>query len=222
MSVKKDLKEIYNSISEEFSASRAFPWEELQVFIPYIKDGFKVLDLGCGNARVLKLFKDNNKEIEYTGIDFSDKLIKEAQTDFPEAKFKVSDMTEVDFSKESFDVVLMVASFHHLETKQERIELLKKVNSWLKPKGYLFMTNWNLWQRKYFKYFFKNVFRKKAVNDFFIPWKKYSEDKKVLWRYYHSFSQKELNSLLKKTNFSLEPKGVYYTKWNINSFVSKK
>ncbi len=221
MSIKKELKKIYNTISQEFSSSRAFPWEELQLFIPYIKDNFKVLDLGCGNGRLIKILEENDCQIEYTGLDFSNKLIEQARESFPQYTFKVEDMNNIDYEENSFDMVFMIASFHHLETKEERLELLKKVNKILKPGGYLFMTNWNLFQKKYFKFLFKNIFKKKSWNDFFIPWQTYSQKGERLWRFYHSFTKRELENLLKKANFKLKPQGVYKTEFNINSFVKK-
>ena len=221
MSIKNELKEVYNTISQEFSSSRVFPWEELQLFIPYLKDNFKILDLGCGNGRLIKILEENNCKIEYTGIDFSTELIKQAQESFPKYTFKVKDMNNIDYEENSFNMVFMIASFHHLETKEERLELLKKINKWLKPGGYLFMTNWHLFQKKYFKFLFKNIRKKKAWNDFFIPWQTYSQKGERLWRFYHSFTKRELENLLKKTNFKLKPHGVYKTEFNINSFVQK-
>ncbi|MBT7553069.1 methyltransferase domain-containing protein [bacterium] len=219
--VSKQLKDVYNQISQEFSASRVFPWEELQVFIPYIKDNFKILDLGCGNGRLLKSLEESNKKFDYTGIDFSEGLIKQAQENFPEHKFTVADMRELDFPENSFDMVFSIAAFHHLDKKSDRIKLLKKLNKCLKPGGYLFMTNWNLLQKKYFKDYLKYWWRKKSWNDFFVSWSKYSGDNKKHWRYYHSFTKAELEKLLEKTGFELQPKGVYHTKWNINCFVKK-
>lgn len=212
---------MYNQISQEFSASRVFPWEELQVFIPYIKDNFKILDLGCGNGRLLKSLAEGNKQIDYTGIDFSEGLISQAKQQFPDHKFTVADIRKIDFPKESFDMIFSIAAFHHLDSRKDRAELLKKMNHWLKPGGYLFMTNWNLLQKKYLKNYFKFWWRKKAWNDFFVSWQQYSGDNKQLWRYYHSFTKTELENLLKKSKFNLEPKGVYHTKWNINCFVKK-
>jgi len=221
MSIKKELKKVYNIIAQEFSSSRVFPWEELQFLIPYIKDNFKVLDLGCGNGRLLKILKESNNNFEYLGIDFSKKLIIQAKKDFPNYNFKLADMNNLYFKKNSFDVIFMIASFHHLETKKERLELLQKINKWLKPGSYLFMTNWNLFQKKYLKFLFKNLVRKKSWNDFFIPWQTYSKNGEKFWRFYHSFTKRELEKLLKKSNFKLEPKGVYKTNFNINCFVKK-
>ena len=144
--VTKELKGVYNQISQEFSASRVFPWEELQVFIPYIEDNFKVLDLGCGNGRLLKSLADSNKNFKYQGIDFSDKLIKQAKQQFSNFDFQLADIREIDFAANSFDMVFSIATFHHLENKKERQEMLAKIYKWLKPGGYLFMTNWDLQQ----------------------------------------------------------------------------
>lgn len=220
--IKDDLKKVYNEIAVEFSASRVYPWKELQVFIPHIKENFKILDLGCGNGRLLKSLEPLNTKYHYTGVDFSENLIAEAKKDFTDpnkAIFKIADMTKINFANNSFDMVFMIASFHHLPSKNERLDLLFKINRWLKPGGYLFMTNWNLWQRKYIRYFFKNFWQKKSWNNFFIPW--HMGYGQVVWRFYHSFTTGELISLLRKTGFTLSPIGVYQTKFNINCFVKK-
>ncbi|MCD4760666.1 class I SAM-dependent methyltransferase [bacterium] len=218
--IKKSLKNVYNQIAHDFSHSRIYPWEELKVFIPYIKDGFKVLDLGCGNGRLIKSLEEAHDKYHYLGVDFSEGLIKEAKRKFPNHIFILADMVDLDFEPESFDMVFMIASFHHLPTRRERLELLYKINKWLKPGGYLFMSNWNLWQKKYMKYTLEKFWSKHSWNDFFIPWR--SDKNNVQWRFYHSFTTWELVWLLKKTHFKLQPEGVYKTKWNINAFVSKK
>lgn len=179
------------------------------------------MDLGCGNGRLLKSLEESSKNFDYTGIDFSEGLIKQAKKQFPKYPFSVVDMRELDFPKESFDMIFSIAAFHHLDKKKERVELLKKINNWLKPGGYLFMTNWDLRQKKYLKNFFSQWWKKRAWNDVFISWQKYSDNQKKLWRYYHSFTENELEKLLLDAGFKLEPKGVYKTKWNINCFVKK-
>jgi len=219
--ISSQLNKVYDQISQEFSASRVFPWEELQVFIPYIKDNFNILDLGCGNGRLLKSLLEADKKFSYTGVDFSNELIEQAKKQFPNFNFQLSDIREADFKAKSFDMIFSIATFHHLENKKERQEILDKIYKWLKPGGYLFMTNWDLQQKKYWKTFFKHWWQKRAWNDCFVSWQKYSGDNKKLWRYYYSFTEKELERLLTQAKFELKPKGVYKTKWNINCFVKK-
>lgn len=213
--VSDSLKKTYDNIADEFSPSRVFPWPELQVFIPYLADDSKILDLGCGNGRIIKLLKDNNKSFNYLGVDFSEKLIAQAKQNFPPQEFKLADMREVEFAPASFDFIIIIAAFHHLVSVKERKELLTKIHQWLKPGGLLFMTNWNLFQPKYLKYIYAKFWRKKAWNDFYIPWNKKN------YRFYHSFTKMELEILLKKAGFTLEPKGVYQTEFNINVLVRK-
>ena len=219
--MSNDLKIIYNSIAEEFSASRVFPWEELQVFIPYLQDNFKVLDLGCGNGRLLKVLQESGKKFDYLGLDFAENLIAEARKQFPDFSFQTADMESLKLEPESFDMIFLIASFHHLDTKKKRKEVLKNIYQALKPGGLLFMTNWDLRQKKYLKNFFNQWWKKRAWNDCFISWQKYLGDKQKLWRYYHSFTESELESLLLATGFKLEPKGIYRTKWNVNCLVKK-
>jgi hypothetical protein len=45
---------------------------------------------------------------------------------------------------QSFDALLFLASFHHLETKEERIQVLQDAKKLLTPTSRIYMTNWNL------------------------------------------------------------------------------
>ncbi|MBU1202515.1 class I SAM-dependent methyltransferase [Patescibacteria group bacterium] len=217
--VKSHLKNVYNEVARDFNHTRVYPWQELQVFIPYIKDNFKILDLGCGNGRLLKSIQPANIKFNYLGVDFSENLVAEARKQHPDTRFIVADMVDLNFEPGTFDMIFMIASFHHIPSRRERLELLFKINRWLKPGGYLFMTNWNLWQKKYLKYSLEKFWSKHSWNDFFIPWR--SDKNNIQWRYYHSFTTGELVYLLKVTHFDLQPEGVYKTKYNINAFVQK-
>ncbi len=218
--IKQDLQNVYDSIAKDFSKTRHIPWEELSVFIPYLPDGGKILDLGCGNGRLLKVIQSAGKKYEYVGVDFSDKLLEQARQLFPDEHFEQADMARLNFPENSFDVICLIASFHHLDSKKEREDLLNNIYRWLKPGGVLFMTNWNLLQPKYLKYIIKNISRKKVWNDFFIsytPTHGYGRH----WRYYHHFTKSELRSLLLKAGFKLEPLGLYKSKYNLNCLVKK-
>ncbi|MFH1564480.1 MAG: class I SAM-dependent methyltransferase [bacterium] len=85
-------KKTYNSIAQNFSQTRNKIWPELDFFIKnYIKDGSSILDVGCGNGRLLGALRADGSptstlEAElpfaYTGIDISEKLIDEASKQF--------------------------------------------------------------------------------------------------------------------------------------------
>ncbi len=170
---------------------------------------------------MLKVLQESGKKFDYLGLDFAENLIAEARKQFPEFDFKVAEMEGLKLEPESFDMIFLIASFHHLDTKNKRKEVLKNIYQALKPGGLLFMTNWDLRQKKYLKSFLNQWWKKRAWNDCFISWQKYLGDKQKLWRYYHSFTESELKDLLLTTGFKLEPKGVYKTKWNVNCLVKK-
>ncbi len=215
----------YNQFASEFSASRQNLWPELLEFKKYLKDGIKILDLGCGNGRLISLLKDY--EIDYIGSDMSESLLnyakKQEKGKIKDFRFVEENMKRVNFEKESLDIVFMIASFHHLENKKERLELLIKMNSWLKKDGLLIMTNWNLWEKHNFKKYFKCLFDmscKKTFKDFIVPFKN-NRGESLGKRFYHSFIISEIEKLMKKTGFKILENKYSDKKKNIITITSK-
>ncbi len=130
----------YQTVAQEFSASRERLWPELNILKKYVKDGDKVLDLGCGNGRLVQLFEDVN--VDYLGIDNNEKFIEIAKENYPDQDFIVKDILTAETDKQ-FDAIFMIAVLNHFD-KDDRELILKKVYSWLKPGGFLLMTNWNM------------------------------------------------------------------------------
>ncbi len=203
-------KELYNDIASDFSRTRGAVWPEFEYFKGYIANGQDILDLGCGNGRLLELLKDN--KINYLGVDYSQKLISSAQSNWPDAKFLVADILNLPPLKKKFDLVICVAVLHHIPSKKFRKQILKDIRSLLKPGGKLLMINWNLWQTRYMKYIIKYTLLKMTdplnevngvkhmsldLGDVFIPWQK-----KHL-RYVHAFTEMEIESLVKKSGFEI-------------------
>jgi len=195
----QQTKTSYEKIASPFSASRKQIWPVMEGFAQEIAKGSLVLDLGCGNGRILELLKQT--EIEYLGIDFCEPLLEEARKLYPETKFELLDFTK-DLNKLSkSDYIVSIAALHHIPTKALRLKVFRELKSLLRPPGKLLFTVWNLRQPKYRKYLYlsrlKNFFRY-GWNDTFIPWGKQVE------RYYHAFSPRELKKLLQKAGFEIE------------------
>jgi len=156
-------KKDYESIAEEFAFTRLEPWKEMEQFAEFIKGGDVVLDLGCGNGRLLTVL--GNKPITYIGVDNSEKLIELARKRWSEnekRKFLVGDALDLSFLKnvtlnivEGFDVVFCLAMLHHIPGKELRLKVLKEIKQVLKDKGLLIITNWDLYQLRYLPYIIK-------------------------------------------------------------------
>jgi ubiquinone/menaquinone biosynthesis C-methylase UbiE len=211
--ILQQVKDDYNKIAEHFSQTRYAPWSEFELFKQYIKTGQKVLDLGCGNGRLFFSYLKDFK-VEYYGVDNSEKLIEIARkrifnfqfsifNKFSMPNFQIGEMTELPYQDNQFDVIICIATFHHLPTKNLRLKTLSEVYRILTPGGYLLMTNWHLWHKPYLKHFFNQFSQKLSLKDFFVPWK--SPDGQIqCQRYYHAFSKSELRILFRKAGFKIE------------------
>lgn len=197
-----DIRQTYDAVADHFNLTRqkALPSQLIQ-FKQYLADGQQVLDVGCGSGRMIRILKDFKVDCIFS--DISEKQLnyarKEERGKIRKVEFKIEDMLNLHFSENSFDIVLCVATFHHLRNRKERIKFLNKVYFWLKPNGYLLMTNWNLWQKNYLQY--RNIW--KGLRNFMIPYKD-NNGKVLANRFYHGFKIPELKSLLGKTNFKNE------------------
>lgn len=198
--IQEKVKDDYNKIAKEFSDSRSFPWKEFEDFLPYYKKTFSVLDLGCGNGRLFKFLSREGVK-SYLGIDNSEGLIKLAKSENSKAKFLCKDFSKKIVLGRKFDAIFAIASFHHLPRK-DQLSVLKNWKKLLKPGGYLFMTNWNLWQIKFLGSFVRAFFWPKyGFLGLQIPWKMQSG--KMVKRFYYAFTVLRLKKLLREAGFEL-------------------
>lgn len=205
-------KDDYSLIADDFSRTRSFVWEELKPLAQYIIPGEKILDLGCGNGRLLQIFKGMN--IEYFGVDNSEKLIEIAKEKYPENKFQVADALNLPFPENFFDKIYSIAVLHHIPSEEFKLQFLKEAKRVLKPGGFLILTVWNLWQRKTaWKLLIKATILKLLgrskldLKDIFYPWKN-SNKKIISQRYFHLFTKRELKKIFKEIGFKIKEIGT--------------
>lgn len=205
---KKYLEEIvknsYQETAFEFNLTRQkVIWPQLQKKADAVPDNSKILDLGCGNARLLKAF--NNRKIDYLGCDQEKQLIEIARKNWPSHKFELCNFDEMP--EEKFDYIFAIAVIHHIPSKEKRLEVLKKMKSRLNTNGKIIISVWNLRKSKtllIFKTYFKQLFKKPVeFGDVLFPWKK-DQGKNLVTRYYHAFSKKSLKNLAKSAGFKIE------------------
>ncbi|EKD49958.1 MAG: hypothetical protein ACD_63C00001G0006, partial [uncultured bacterium] len=159
----------------------------------------------CGNGRLFGLLKD--KEIFYEGIDFSKKLVEFARDKHGDHFFVKNLLDLTDYPNNSFNVIFCVAALQHIPSDFFRKKVIEEFARILVKGGYLLMTNWNmLHQEKYKpymrKYKLKRFFGGSQLDkgDVLFPWK---ARKGTVLRYYHAFSEEEIEDLLHGTKFKL-------------------
>ncbi len=185
----------YDAFADDFSQTRNRPWPEFEILKPEIKKGERILDLGCGNARLrTSLPEDLIAPGAYFGLDLSENLLKIARKNHPKDHFFRHDFSQkLPFGSDNFEVITAIASFHHLLSKKEQIALLRECYRILKPGGKIFITTWKLPQ----KYFWSNVLKLRFKN-WLIPFGKEKHP-----RLYRRVNDRELARLLKKAGFSV-------------------
>jgi tRNA (uracil-5-)-methyltransferase TRM9 len=210
---------LYDHFASTFSKSRQdHPWPELDYIISDIREqGYtSMLDVGCGNGRFLEQMERGDWSVErYRGVDNSTGMIEEARKLHPEYSFTVCDMLSFSAiiptdqpTNPLFDAIVFLASFHHLETPEERIQVLHDVKKLIAPGGRVYMTNWNLREQpKYEKSHRWN-------GDYDIKIGAHS-------RYYHGFTTGELSDLFIESGYEIVENRIWETGKNIVTVVEK-
>ncbi len=107
-------------------------WETLEPLLPDFR-GRRVLDLGCGYGWHC-IYAMEHGASSVTGIDLSEKMLEAARkkTASSQVRYIQMPIEEIDFEKDSFDVVLSSLAFHYVKSFPEIVE---KVSSCLVSGG---------------------------------------------------------------------------------------
>jgi SAM-dependent methyltransferase len=217
LKIIKITKNSYSQIADSFAESRFYSWAEIDEAIKkYVKPGDKILDLGCGNGRLLKSLK-NISNIEYLGLDNCNNLIEKFQGERNEkTKFLCQDILNLtNISNDSFNVIFAIASFNHLPSNELRQKTISELHRLLKPNGILIMTNWNLWQigakKSVWRSFMSSPRRRgsSSINPGFrIKSGMTIKDVFTFWQnkfplYYYAFTLRELKKLFSSASFQI-------------------
>ncbi len=205
--IMDDVKKTYNSIANDFDRTRNRIEPGFEGFDRFISPEETILDLGCGNGRLLihllgKIEKNSLKKI-YFGIDNSDRMIEIASEKYPEFSFLKGDQLQIPLETGSCNLIFNIRAFHHIPSKDMRNRALLEMKRVLKDNGILIISVWNLWQNKYFgallsaalRYIF--TFGKYDYNDTIIDWG--NKEK----RYYHAFTFGEFKSIIRHGGFTI-------------------
>ncbi len=195
----KKIKDVYDKIAEGFYHIRQQPLTpELEKISKKWKSG-KLLDIGCGPANSTLPFAKTG--FSCSAIDISSNMLKlakqYAKKHSVKIKFIKGDLLKLPFPNQSFDYVISIASFHHLDSESKRLKALKEIKKVLKKNGKFFLTVWNKPEL--------------YGTDDYIEW---NNSGKIYNRYYHFFSKSELKDLFKKAGLNVK---IYidYKKKNI-------
>ena len=235
----------YEEIAEEFSKTRQEFWPGMKKLGDYVKDGDSVLDAGCGNGRLLEVFKD--KKINYVGVDGSERLIELAKKRYKiqdtRYKFMVGDILELDkMLLGYFDNVFCIAVLHQIPGEDLQIKALEQLKNGVKENGKIIISVWRLWkQLRYLKLIVKfallkilkkiGLMSRRASRDLDFTLRTSGDFGDIIFnwgnaerkirsdRYYHAFRKCELKKIIKKAGLKIEK--IYKDKYNYYVVLTK-
>lgn len=145
----------------------------------------KVLDVGCAAGDFAEGIKFYRSDLDFFGIDISQKAVGIAQKRVLGAKFSVADAQKMPFSDNFFDTVLCFDLIEHVEFPQKVVSEIHRV---LKPKG-IFHSHIPIE---------KNLLSLEGILTK-LGWK----GKEIYGGHPHHFTLEEVKKMLEKENFKI-------------------
>jgi 2-polyprenyl-3-methyl-5-hydroxy-6-metoxy-1,4-benzoquinol methylase len=133
------IRQSYDNIAETWNKEREWYIEQPSIdeAIIRLKPGSTILDVGCGSGKPIAAYLVE-KGFDVHGLDISPKLIQYAKQIIPEKKLFLADICE--FTTDiHFDAIICWSALFHIHANSH-LDVLKKLHSFLKPKGLLLIT----------------------------------------------------------------------------------
>jgi ubiquinone/menaquinone biosynthesis C-methylase UbiE len=180
------VNNVYNSISNEFSHTRQFPWPIVKSFVNSLEPNSLVCDVGSGNGKNIY-----RTDIVHIATDLS---VEMCTLSSKKADTLQSNVLSLPFKNNTFDAVISIACVHHLSSHERRKKAVTECKRILKPNGKLLISLWSE-SEKY------------GTGDQFIKWNKHNEK-----RYYHLFNEQEVKEICSFNCEVLYERYNYYIK----------
>jgi SAM-dependent methyltransferase len=120
------MKDYFNKIAIDrikYRKRRSYYWESITRYINYfLTDDKSVLEIGCGTGELIGKIKGKEK----VGIDFSELMIKNARTQFPDVEFICMEAEDLNFDKK-FDVIILSNVIGYFDDVQKVFDQIYKL-----------------------------------------------------------------------------------------------
>jgi len=138
---------VYDQIAEHNYMSHREIYAKLADLLKLrkINDPFRLLDLGCGNARFLAPILKQFSPALYQGVDLSEAALEEAQSYLTELPCPVmltrgDLLEEIEMTDTRWDVIFTGFALHHL-TSEEKARFFQAAGRCLSDTGWLLMVD---------------------------------------------------------------------------------
>jgi 2-polyprenyl-3-methyl-5-hydroxy-6-metoxy-1,4-benzoquinol methylase len=141
----------YAAFAGDFASTRRGWPPGFEIILPYLPPGINVLDLGCGNGRLLAFLVAHGWHGGYLGMDNDPHLLSLAQETARragpvEAAFLQADLLDpawgVSLAGRQPDRIVCLAVLHHIPGRSSRQRFLAECSALLPPGGLLILSTW--------------------------------------------------------------------------------
>ena len=143
-------RQFYARFAGDFARTRRSWPPGFDRILPYLQTASNVLDLGCGNARLLAFLAASQWQGRYEGLDSSENLLGEARataeghSQIP-AHFITADLFTEDWTQAirgPYDALVSLAVLHHIPGARNRRRFLMQCADLLPPGRHLIVSTW--------------------------------------------------------------------------------
>ena len=132
----------YARFAAPFAASRAAPQPGYERLLDYVPgQGWRVLDVGCGEGRFLRFLRAQGVDVDYTGVDFAPALLALGNAS---GRLVQRDLSRpgalADLGR--FDLVVCFSTLQHIPGRANRARLVAGMGACLSPGAHLALANW--------------------------------------------------------------------------------
>ena len=146
-------REFYASFAEDFDRTRAGWPLSFSRILPYLAPAANVLDLGCGNGRLLAFLRTQGWQGRYLGLDSSRGLLAAAQErlqvergDASTTAFVEADLLSPQWCGAAAgfapDAIACLAVLHHIPGRAQRVRFLAQCAALLGAGAVLVLSTW--------------------------------------------------------------------------------
>lgn len=134
----------YDRLADPFSTSRAAPQPGYERLLPYVPQEalVDVLDVGCGNGRFGRFLLAGGRSINYTGVDFSERLMSTGGN-VPGRRIRCDlSLPGALSGPDTYDLIACLSTLQHIPGRANRERLMRDMHAHLRPNGRLILANW--------------------------------------------------------------------------------
>ncbi|MEA3559609.1 MAG: class I SAM-dependent methyltransferase [Candidatus Thermoplasmatota archaeon] len=209
-SIKEELRGVYDRIAPYFNETRKHLWPPMEQFIDEVSP-CTLADLGCGTGRGLLHAASGGCDVK--GVDSSKGQIDTASENIEKAGYTkeitliLSDLESLPLDSETIDNSIMIASLHHLPTRESRIKALDEAYRCTRKNGQILVSVWS-WDQKRFREQHRSRIEKRREigeldgplpGDIMVPWRSGVKE----MRFYHLYGPGELDAEIEMSGWTL-------------------